>query len=1302
RHTVDFQTTIHTLLNHGHTTFIETSPHPVLTTGIRDIADTAEANIVATGSLRRDHGGPTQFLTALAHLHTAGVPVDWEPAFTGSHARRIDLPTYAFQHERFWLEPAGVDAVDARFWDAVERGDLESLAATLQVDGASLGGVVPALSSWRRRRREQSTVEGWRYRIAWKPLSDPSDTGVLPGTWLAVVPADDEWSAACARALAAHGARIRTIEVRPDEAERSALAELLADAARADDVAGIVSLLAVDERQHVTHSALPQGLASTVELLCAAATAGVEAPLWCVTRSAVCAVEADTGPSPAQAAVWGFGRAAGLEPAGRWGGLIDLPEVCDAQVLRRFATVLAEGGDEDQIAVRSSAVLGRRLESAPVAGPESTWSPRGTVLVTGGTGALGAHVARWLARAGADHLVLLGRRGSHAPGASALEAELTALGARVTIVACDVTDRAALADVFDPLADELTAVVHLAGTVQFGGAIDADLDAYADVFHAKVSGAAHLDELVGEAELDAFVLFSSASAVWGGTGQAGYAAANAFLDTLAQQRRARGLPGVSMAWGTWGGSLAGEDEERLRRGGLRPMPPELAVAALRQAGGTGEPCLTVADVDWETFAPAFTASRPSPLIGELPGVRKERDSTGTTTGHEGLRARLAPLPSAEQERALMDLVREHAAGLLGHRDSSAVDPAVPFRELGFDSLTAVELRTRLNGATGLRLPATLLFDHPTCRAVAGLLRAELLELPSAGQLVDAAVTPYASDEPIAIVAMSCRLPGDIRSPEDLWQLVGEGREALSEFPEDRGWDTEGLYDPDPDRAGKSYVRTGGFLHDAAEFDAAFFGISPREALAMDPQQRLLLQSAWEVFERAGIAPDSVRASRTGVFVGGWTQGYPSDADEGYALTGAATSVMSGRIAYTLGLEGPALTVDAACSSSLVALHLACESLRRGECSMALAGGVTVMASPATFVEFSRQRGLAADGRCKSFAAAADGTGWAEGVGMLLVERLSDAERNGHQVLAVVRGSAVNQDGTSNGLTAPNGPSQQRVIQQALANAGLSTADVDAVEAHGTGTTLGDPIEAQALLATYGQGRDADRPLLLGSLKSNIGHAQAAAGVSGVIKMVMALRHGMLPKTLHVDEPTPQVDWSAGAVELLTERTAWPRADRPRRAGVSAFGVSGTNAHVVLEQAPDPADEPGDTGERGASPTAVPWVLSADSDAGLRRQIERLRSFVTDNPRLDPTDVGWSLVTTRATLPHRAVVVGGGREELLRGLDTVESGGAAGSGHRVVFVFPGQGSQWTGMALELLDTNPVFADRMRACAQALAP
>ncbi|MEU3188900.1 type I polyketide synthase [Streptomyces sp. NPDC006923] len=1343
REAVRFLDGIRTLESHGVTTFVELGPDGVLSALGQDCLTTAKPETVAfVPALRGDRPEARTLAHALARIQVRGASPDWDAYFSGTGARRVDLPTYAFQRRRFWPEnaftfpdettpdgTAGPDATEARFWEVVHSEDLAALADTLGVDGDQpLSAVLPALSAWHRQSRDRSTVDTWRYAVTWKPLTGTAPGGVFHGTWLVITsgtPDSDHWADALTRTLTGRGARIRRITLDAGTTDRAALTdrlrETLAEDGEGPAVGGVLSLLALDERPYPGRPSLTAGLAATTVLVQALGDAGIEGRLWAATHGAVSTGRNDRLTNPLQAQVWGLGRTAAHEYPDAWGGLVDLPETADERALGRLADILAGSGGEDQVAVRGSGVFVRRLVRV-VGGSEGVggWSVRGSVLVTGGTGALGGEVARWLVGCGAERLVLVSRRGLAAPGAVGLREELVALGVEVMVAACDVADREALGGLLDALPEEhpLTAVVHAAGVLDDGVLDGLTAERIEAVLRPKADAALALHELTRERGLDlsAFVLFSSMAGTFGAAGQANYAAANAYLDALAEQRRADGLPATSVAWGAWAGGGMATDElaaERIRLAGLPVLAPALAVSALHRALDLDETFSLVADIDWSRFAPGLTAIRPNPFIADLPeaqaALRQEHSRReGTGSGDLSLARRLETAASeTEREHLTLDFVRTQVAAVLGYPGPETVEPSRAFRDLGFDSLTAVEIRNLISTLTGLRLSATLVFDYPTPLALADFLRGELAGTAPVA-LAPARRTTLSDDDQIAIVGMSCRFPGGVRSPEELWQLLVSGTDAVSGFPSDRGWDLDTLYDPDSAGADTTYVREGGFLADAGDFDPAFFGISPREALAMDPQQRLLLETSWEALEYAGIDPMTLRGRQVGVFAGTNGQDYlpvilsSPEGTEGFLGTGNAASVMSGRVAYALGLEGPAVTVDTACSSSLVALHWAIQALRDGECELALAGGVTVMSTPSSFIDFSRQRGLATDGRIKAFAAGADGTGWGEGVGMLLVERLSDARENGHQVLAIVRGSAVNQDGASNGLTAPNGPSQQRVIRRALEGAGLVSSDVDAVEAHGTGTRLGDPIEAQALLATYGQGRDAGRPLWLGSIKSNFGHTQAAAGVAGIIKMVLAMRHGVLPRSLHVDEPSPHVDWSAGAVELLTESRPWPETGRPRRAAVSSFGISGTNAHTVLEL-PLPLAEPAPAVANPARPGMDAWLLSAKTAEGLRDQAERLHAHLAGTAEVTTGDIAYSLATGRTAFERRAAVVATGHDSFLRGLEALAHGETTGpglftgtaTGGKVAFLFTGQGTQRLGMGRELYEVYPVFADAFDA-------
>nr|WP_053161338.1 type I polyketide synthase [Streptomyces caatingaensis] len=1351
RHPVHFTEATTALTSEGHQTFIECSPHPTLVPALNDHTP---APAVVTGSLRRDRDDTHTLLTHLAHLHTHAQKINWT-THTTPH-QHIDLPTYPFQHQRYWLSTTTpgstaantrheLHAIDAQFWETVSNQDADALATTLDVPpDTPLPELLPALHAWHQQQQQQNTITNWTYTITWKPLPPPTTPPHLHGTWLIPHPEDHTslpLTQNILNVLHQHGAHTITLPLNHTHTNPEALAQHLNHTLTTHNqpphtLTGLLSLLPLDETPHPDHPTLPTGLTLTLTLIQTLTQhPHITTPLWTITHNATSTHPHDPLTHPQQALTWGLGKTTALEHPHHWAGLIDLPHHPTPHTLHQHLPTALTQTTENQLAIRPNALHTPRL--TPTTQP-NTPTPKptlhGTILITGGTGALATALAHHLTtHHQPHHIILASRQGPQAPNAHHHLKQLTHHNTHTTITTCDTSNKQQLTHLLNTIPPQhpLTTIIHTAG-VNFGLAVaDTTLHDLERAAAAKAVGASHLHELLQDYDsLEHFVLFSSGASAWGGAGHGAYATANAYLDALALHRQAQGLPATSIAWGAWDGAGMSADESTrtyLRSRGLSPMAPKLALAAFEHVLSTHPQQNTViADIDWATFAPIFTSQRPSPLISDIPEVRRALGPTpadaapaSSATPQEAtehtLRSRLERQSPAERHQTLLKLVNSRAAAVLGRADANGIEAERPFKELGFNSLGSVELRNQLVSSVDVPLAPTLVFDYPTPSALARHLEVALLGTEFDTERAEPVPKVPASadqvEEPIAIVGMACRYPGGAVSPEALWDLLITGTDAISEFPTDRAWDIDRLYNPDPDHAGTCYTRHGGFLYDAGHFDAEFFGISPREALVMDPQQRLLLEASWEAFEDGGIDPASLRGSRTGVFTGINVQDYaahvrfaPEEA-AGYALTGSSGSVASGRIAYTYGLEGPAVSVDTACSSSLVALHIAGQALHSGECSLALVGGVMVMSTPATFVEFSRQGGLARDGRCKAFSAAADGTGWGEGVGMLLMERLSDARRNGHRVLAVVRGSAINQDGASNGLTAPNGPSQQRVIRQALANAGLAPGDVDAVEAHGTGTTLGDPIEAQALLATYGQGRPEDRPLWLGSVKSNIGHTQAASGVAGVIKMVMALRHGHLPSTLHAQEPSPHVDWASGAVELLREPVPWPETGRPRRAGVSSFGVSGTNAHIILEQAP--AEEiPVEAAAVPPGPWA--WPVSGKTEQGLRDQASTLRAFVTDHPDLSLPDVGHALASGRSVFDHRAVVLAEDRDGYLDALQALAAGeehpgvvtgdGPVSAGGKVAFVCAGQGTQYPGMGHQLYECFPVFAEALdEACA-----
>ncbi|MEU9254846.1 SDR family NAD(P)-dependent oxidoreductase [Streptomyces sp. NPDC048270] len=1424
REPVRFLDAMATLERAGIARYLECGPAAVLSaTG----AGCVEREVPFIASQRADESDEARILVqALGALHVSGQDVDWCRVFTGTAATVTDLPTYAFQRERHWIDAperarGGRPAADDALWQAVGSGAAERVAELLGVgdsvtDSTAVAALLPHLAAWRERQDDADTVADWLYEQTWEPTR-PLPAAPATGHWLLVTPAEPETpataasaaeaprtpaaaeaqapaaaaaqpsavggarspsaaegpaagtaqapadaaaaahapasagapgpgepqpqpqalAAAVAEALTAAGATVHFLPGHEDRAAYgSALAALTAELDGLP-LSGVLALTPTDTTAHPSHPATTTGAAQTLALVQALGDAAVRAPLWLVTQGAVHAAPADPAPRPDQALAWGLGHVVALEHGTRWGGLVDLP-ADPAQALAEAPRLAAAvnganavnsaggpgaAGGEEHLALRPTGAYVRRLRRAapPAATP---WTPRGTVLITGGSGALAGHLAQRLAQRGAEHLVLVSRRGAAAEGAAELTARLEAAGARVTFAACDLTDRGQTQRLLDGLDAEqppLRAVFHTAGILDDRLLDRLDTEALAAAAAPKLGAARLLAELTRDHALDAFVLYSSVVGVLGNLGQANYAMANAALDAFADTLRADGVPALSLAWGPWadGGMTHGAAEAQLRAAGLAPMAVARALTALDSALASGR-SLVVADIDWQKAAAGYGEARPRRFLDEIAQARTAPDTAATGTAaaeaetNPFLSSVLA-LPEADRAAHVTAVLAAEAAAVLGIKDPQALDPERGFKDLGFGSMMSIDFAAGVQKRTGVTTPKTLAFDCPNLLTATDWLLAKIA--PAAPAATPAGSPPGArpgrGDEPLAIVGVGLRMPGGAHDLDSLWTVLAEGRDTVGTVPADR-FDIDAFYDADPDAEGRTYARHASFLDDVAHFDAAFFGISPREAEPMDPQHRLLLEAAWTSLEDAGIRPRELRDSRTGVFVGAGVGEYgkyrQGGAPDTYTLTGTLPSFNAGRLSYHLGLQGPALSVDTACSSSLVALHLACEALRSDECELALAGGVQVLADPGAFIALSRSHALSPDGRSKTFSAEADGYGRGEGVGVLALMRLSDAQAQGRPVLGVIRATAINHDGASSGITAPNGTSQQKVIRAALASAGLAPADVDYVECHGTGTSLGDPIEVQALAAVYGEGRTPGRELGLGTAKSVIGHLESAAGVAGVCKMLASFRQDALPATLNSSPRNPNIAWDELPVRVVDSLTPWERdLTRPRRAGVSSFGLSGTNAHVVLEE-PPAAAQPAAAPDTGASASSYPVVVSGRDEAALREQAGRLADWAGERPEVPLADIAVTAARHRSHFESRASVVAADSAALVEALrslaegashDAVVTGSAARRG-KVVFVYPGQGSQWVGMGRALLAENEAFRQTIDACDAALRP
>ncbi len=1292
--------------------FLEAGPTPVLLGLARRSVDSE--NGAWLPSLRQGRDDAVQLLESAGAMYVRGASLRWDGLHEGGDPRRVSLPYYPFQRKVFWVEGRP------------------------------------------RRRSFPSGVEA-RYGVVWQELAGrtPRAGGADPGGWL-ILPDSGGVGEALARRIGEGGGWALTV---PPGTRGSALAGLLQEAGERGGLRHVVDLrsLGIPEASGLGGEGLVAahrlGAKGVVELLGILAGQGGEEPprLWLATRGAVPVGEGCL-PGLGQSHLWGLGKVIGLEHPELWGGILDLPPHPEAEEAASFLDAVLGGGKEDHLALRNGRLFAARLEALREEPVEPLKLDGGAAyLITGGLGGLGLRVARRFVDRGARHLVLAGRRPPGGAASRALD-ELRASGGEVTVVQADLARRAdALRLLEESLATgrPLKGVVHAAGVAGYRLLSEMDGDEMDRVFGGKVAGALNLHELTRELDLDFFCCFSSIASVWGSRGQAHYAAANAFLDGLAHHRKAMGLPATTVNWGPWsgGGMVTQEVGEQLRSSGVQLLAPSRALDTLEAALAGSRPSVTVAQVDWHRLRELMRLRGRSSFLGQL-GLEAPEAGEAVQAPRSTRMDRIAEAPPGDRIPSLTRFIQGEVASIMRLEDTEVPEIDRGLFDLGLDSLMVVELLQRLQKAVGQRIGEAVAFERPTIRALAEHLQEMLLQegeeedrqAPALVVRKGDLPAPGRDATPIAVIGLGCRLPGGVDTPGAFWDLLRNGMDATSEIPPDR-WDVDGYYDPDPRNPGTMVTRRGGFLDEVDRFDADLFRIPAREALSMDPQHRLLLEVAWEALELAGRAGPDRDRERTGVFVGISTHEYsallmqrqserPLDA---YFASGNSLNAAAGRLAYVLGLQGPCMAVDTACSSSLVAVHMACESLRSGASEMALAAGVNVMLMPEYFVALSRAGMISPDGRCKPYDAAADGYGRGEGCGVVVLKRLDDALRDGDRVLALVRGSGINQDGASTGFTAPNGRAQERLIRQVLGRAGVDPAHVGYVEGHGTGTILGDPVELGALGSVFGPSRGHENPLLVGSVKSNIGHLECAAGMAGLIKVVLCLQHGEIPPSINFSRPNPRADWGSLGIRVPTAHGPWPGGGGRRVAGLSGFGASGTNAHLLLEAfdgmgpAGDPTEAPGarrpsgavsGSGDGGRDPARrVVLPLSAASEEALEALVVRYRDHLAGleasdpGTRPDPADLAYTAGVGRAQLRHRLAVMGGEMEELGDRLSEFlrvgEGAGIVrgtlpshGEGPRIAFLFTGQGAQHGGMGRRLFETEPVFRETMERCGSAL--